>query len=205
MEKRKSSPGLWTVPNAVTLLGIVAIAIYVFEFLIGKNSWIFITIFFVGCSDALDGYLARRLGQSTGLGAFLDKLRDRLLLLAFFGNLIWIFGVDILFGYVGLTIFTEIFFNTTRILAPKIFPGRELDNTFRHHVGKLRQAVHLTMMGLVVLFHYYPFLVEVTFYDYFQVSIESLAEIKIFLAIIFYSSLINFSAYIISMAASLKK
>lgn len=41
--------------------------------------WLFVA---AGVSDAVDGYLAKRLGQSSALGAYLDPLADKALLVA---------------------------------------------------------------------------------------------------------------------------
>lgn len=67
------------IPNALTLLRILLVApflIAVIYHLYPLALALFVT---AGISDALDGYLARRLAQKSVLGTFLDPLGDRLL------------------------------------------------------------------------------------------------------------------------------
>jgi cardiolipin synthase (CMP-forming) len=47
-------------------------------------------VFIAGATDALDGYLARRFGWATRLGAYLDPIADKLLLVSVYSML----GVD---------------------------------------------------------------------------------------------------------------
>jgi CDP-diacylglycerol--glycerol-3-phosphate 3-phosphatidyltransferase len=72
----------WTLPNILTWVRIAAIPLVVITFYL-PMSWadpaaglIFAA---AGITDSLDGYLARRLGQTTRLGAFLDPVADKLI------------------------------------------------------------------------------------------------------------------------------
>ena len=50
----------------------------------GYFGWALLTFIAAGVTDGLDGLLARRSGQGTSLGAWLDPMADKLLLLATF-------------------------------------------------------------------------------------------------------------------------
>ena len=69
-------------PNSLTLLRIALIPVFVIVFYL-PVSWANIaatTVFILAAiTDALDGYLARRLNQTTKLGAFLDPVADKLM------------------------------------------------------------------------------------------------------------------------------
>ncbi|QIZ76337.1 CDP-diacylglycerol--glycerol-3-phosphate 3-phosphatidyltransferase [Ferrimonas lipolytica] len=70
------------IPNILTLSRLVMIPLFVGLYYIPwKWSFIAAAILFVIASltDALDGYLARRLNQSTPFGAFLDPVVDKLM------------------------------------------------------------------------------------------------------------------------------
>lgn len=70
------------IPNALTLFRIALIPVFVAVFYL-PFSWSFLAsaVVFVlaAVTDWLDGYLARRLDQSTSFGAFLDPVADKLM------------------------------------------------------------------------------------------------------------------------------
>ncbi|QQD16706.1 CDP-diacylglycerol--glycerol-3-phosphate 3-phosphatidyltransferase [Spongiibacter nanhainus] len=71
-----------TVPNALTLFRIILIPIFAVAFYLPiPQSYVITAALFglAGLTDWLDGYLARRLGQTTALGAFLDPVADKLM------------------------------------------------------------------------------------------------------------------------------
>ncbi len=73
------------IPNFLTLFRIVVIPIIVIVYLcdVKYANWINSILFtLAGISDALDGYLARKWNQVTKLGAFLDPVADKLLVVA---------------------------------------------------------------------------------------------------------------------------
>ena len=77
----------FTLPNLLTWQRILAIPLLVCVYLVPFDAWgehsrnLVATILFILASitDWLDGWLARRLGQQTELGAFLDPVADKLL------------------------------------------------------------------------------------------------------------------------------
>ena len=63
------------------IVPVIAIGIYYYDPAYPWLRWLVIAVFLVGSiTDALDGFLARRFGQKTPLGALLDPLADKLLL-----------------------------------------------------------------------------------------------------------------------------
>ncbi len=77
---------VFNLPNTLTWLRILAIPLVVVCFLTGVShpgAWGFplagLTFGAASITDSLDGYLARRLGQTTPLGAFLDPVADKLI------------------------------------------------------------------------------------------------------------------------------
>jgi len=77
---------VWNLPILLTWLRIVAIPLIVVLFFMGRSHPAGLadtaagTLFALAAiTDSLDGYLARRLGQTTALGAFLDPVADKLI------------------------------------------------------------------------------------------------------------------------------
>ena len=67
-------------PNQLTLLRLVFIPPVIVLILYGHYRTAFVLVLIAGGSDGLDGLLARRLGQQTTLGTYLDPIADKLLL-----------------------------------------------------------------------------------------------------------------------------
>jgi len=69
-------------PNSLTLMRIIIIPVFVLVFYLPfKWSNLVACLLFsiAALTDLLDGYLARRLGQTSRLGAFLDPVADKLM------------------------------------------------------------------------------------------------------------------------------
>ena len=69
---------LWNVPNVISLVRLALIPVFIWLVAIAEYGWAGVLLGVIGSTDWLDGYLARRLGQVTEVGKFLDPLADRL-------------------------------------------------------------------------------------------------------------------------------
>lgn len=76
-----------TFANQLTLLRMLLIPAFVILVVYGYFGWALIVFIFAGITDALDGVIARRSGQKTSLGAWLDPMADKLLLVTTFVTL----------------------------------------------------------------------------------------------------------------------
>lgn len=73
-----------TAANQLTLLRMLLIPAFVILVLYGHLGWALAVFVAAGITDALDGLIARRSGQRTTLGAWLDPMADKLLLVTTF-------------------------------------------------------------------------------------------------------------------------
>lgn len=76
--------------NWLTVLRILLIPVFVALLVYRKPGAALLTFALAALTDALDGYVARRRGIQSRLGAFLDPMADKLLLTASFGTLTWL-------------------------------------------------------------------------------------------------------------------
>ena len=73
-----------TLANQLTILRIALIPAFVLLVVYGHLGGALIVFSVAGLTDALDGLIARRAGQRTSLGAWLDPMADKLLLVTTF-------------------------------------------------------------------------------------------------------------------------
>ena len=73
-----------TTANQLTILRMLLIPVFVILLLYGYQGWALITFMVAGLTDLLDGLIARLAGEKTTLGAWLDPMADKLLLVTMF-------------------------------------------------------------------------------------------------------------------------
>ncbi len=73
-----------TLANQLTLGRLLLVPVLVILVIYGCSGWALITFVVAGITDGLDGLIARRSGQRTSLGALLDPMADKLLLVSTF-------------------------------------------------------------------------------------------------------------------------
>jgi len=96
--------GLKQLPNIITLSRIALVPVFILVLVNRHYDWALAIFLVAGASDALDGYLAKRLGVQSRFGAILDPAADKLLLVT---------------AYVMLTIFGHIPFWLTLAVASR--------------------------------------------------------------------------------------
>ncbi len=74
--------GPWTLPNFITLLRLAALPFFLLSIAEGRFGIALAIFVAAGISDGVDGYLARRFGMNSALGAYLDPIADKLLLMS---------------------------------------------------------------------------------------------------------------------------
>ena len=78
------------IPNLITAFRFLLVPPVVLSLLNDRFGTALILFFIAGFSDALDGYLAKRNNWSSRLGALMDPLADKLLLVSCFVTLGWL-------------------------------------------------------------------------------------------------------------------
>jgi len=73
-----------TVANQLTLLRMLLIPAFIVLIVEGELGWALFVFAVAGVTDALDGVIARRWGKKTTLGAWLDPMADKLMLVSAF-------------------------------------------------------------------------------------------------------------------------
>ena len=74
----------WTLANQLTLMRLALVPAFVILVLYGRMGWALAAFVTAGITDGLDGLIARWTNKRTALGAFLDPMADKLLLVSAF-------------------------------------------------------------------------------------------------------------------------
>lgn len=76
-----------TIPNLITIFRFCLVPLAVWCIGSGAWGWAFTAFLIAGVSDAIDGYVAKRFDMRSELGAVLDPLADKVLLVSIFVTL----------------------------------------------------------------------------------------------------------------------
>ena len=73
-----------SIPNVITLGRVILVPVIFWLLVSGHTRWAFFAFVAAGVSDAVDGFLAKRFKLETELGAYLDPLADKLLIVSIY-------------------------------------------------------------------------------------------------------------------------
>ena len=139
-----------TLANQLTLGRLLLVPALVILVIYGYNGWALITFIVAGVTDGLDGLAARRAGQRTSLGALLDPMADKLLLVSTFVVLTWgSEGFVTIPPWVTITILSRDGILLIAVVVINLAIGRRL--FYPTLLGKLTTFAQLITAGLVLL------------------------------------------------------
>ena len=76
-----------SIPNLITLGRILLVPVVVWAIISGEMGFAFLLFLAAGISDAVDGFLAKRFRMASELGAYLDPLADKALIVSIYVSL----------------------------------------------------------------------------------------------------------------------
>ena len=141
-----------SIPNLITLARILLVPVVVWAIASNQMLIAFLLFAAAGVSDAVDGFLAKRFGMASELGAYLDPLADKVLVVAIYVSLgitdrlepwlvILVVSRDLLI--VGGVLFSWLIDKPVSVKP--------------HPVSKLNTAAQLLLVGLVLGAHGFGF------------------------------------------------
>jgi cardiolipin synthase len=143
-----------TLANQITLLRLALVPAFVILVLYGRMGWALAVFVTAGLTDALDGLIARWTNKRTALGAFLDPMADKLLLVSAFVVLsipgiglvnripVWL-TVLVISRDVAIVATVAI---VSLTLGPRTFPPSVY--------GKVATALYILTVAVVLLFNF---------------------------------------------------
>ena len=87
MAQGNAGARLLSIPNLITLGRILLVPVVVWAIASGQMLIAFLLFMGAGVSDAIDGFLAKRFGMTSELGAYLDPLADKVLIVSIYVSL----------------------------------------------------------------------------------------------------------------------
>lgn len=141
------------IPNTLTWARIVLIPLFVGVFYLpeswlsmsDKNVWACVLFVLAAVTDWFDGYLARKLGQTSAFGAFLDPVADKLMVGAALVMLVELNRVDALIAFV--IIGREITISALREWMAMVGASRSVAVSF---IGKLKTTAQMIAIPVLL-------------------------------------------------------
>ncbi len=167
------------IPNLLTFGRVLMIP--VFLFFLAKDTkisgfWAGVVFTLAALTDALDGFLARKLGVESVLGKLLDPLADKLMVMA---SLVWLVHLGRVESWVVILLLAREF----SITALRSVAASEGVIISAGQDGKVKTA--LQMIGIIALVVGYKFHLSYIGIDLGEVNLLHVGEILLYLSLVF--------------------
>lgn len=166
------------IPNLITLARIILVPVVVWAIASGQLRLAFVLFLAAAISDGVDGFLAKRFGMKTELGAYLDPLADKVLIVSIYVTLgitavipLWIVILVVSrdFMIVGAVILSWVVDRPVKIQP--------------HMISKINTGMQIVFPCLVLVSHGYAFNAEpVLTLVMVLVAVLTLLSISLYLA-----------------------
>lgn len=139
-----------TVPNGLTAIRLAMVLVAGVMFFVGDMGGVATTLcVLAGILDILDGWIARRMHQTTRIGAYLDPLADKLLTTLVYGVIAIKTGNNVVWGLFALLLARDVIVTAKRSVS-LVSHGRCVSAS---RMGKIKMAVQsiggLTILGVL--------------------------------------------------------
>jgi len=143
---RRWAPLIWgNIPNALTLARLVSVPAAVKLIADGQMTMAFWLFIASGVTDALDGTLARLLNARTVLGAYMDPLADKLLLVSIYLLLGWLGHLPV--WLIVLVVVRDLLIVSVAAMSWLLFGATRIRPLW---LSKANTAAQLFLAGLVL-------------------------------------------------------
>lgn len=139
-----------TLPNFITLMRMAIVPFFVIAVAEGDFKVALLTLIIAGLTDALDGWMARRFDMESLVGAYLDPIADKLLLVTAYITLTIPMGqaVVIPLWLAILALFRDFFIMLVVLI---LYLVEDIRNFPPSVLGKATTFMHIVTIGVVLL------------------------------------------------------
>lgn len=138
------------VPNLLTILRIILIPVFILFYYLPNTFGLIATtgIFIFACvTDWLDGYLARKLGQESRFGEFLDPVADKLIVVVALILLVQSFSTALLTIPAIIIVSREIVISALREIMAQYGMSKTVAVAF---IGKIKTFLQMTAIAILL-------------------------------------------------------
>ncbi|MBI3453769.1 MAG: CDP-alcohol phosphatidyltransferase family protein [Rhodospirillales bacterium] len=133
------------IPNLFSFARLVSVPLAVWLMIDGRMTAAFWLVAAAGVTDALDGFIAKRFDARTELGAYLDPLADKTLLVGAYATLGWLGHIPV--WLVILVIFRDLFILGGAVVVQAITQSfKAVPMT----ISKVNTVAQIALIGLVL-------------------------------------------------------
>jgi cardiolipin synthase len=136
---------LLNLPNLISLGRLLLVPLAIWLILVGNYGGAFWVFVLAGVSDALDGFIAKRFDRRTRLGALLDPVADKALLVSVYVTLGW--AGQLWTSLVVLVVFRDVMIIGGFLLIQAVAAPKRYDPLF---VSKLNTGLQIALVAFVL-------------------------------------------------------
>ena len=136
---------LLNLPNLISLGRLLLVPLAIWLILVGNYGGAFWVFVLAGVSDALDGFIAKRFDRRTRLGALLDPVADKALLVSVYVTLGW--AGQLWTSLVVLVVFRDVMIIGGFLLVQAVAAPKRYDPLF---VSKLNTGLQIALVAFIL-------------------------------------------------------
>lgn len=141
-----------TIPNYITIFRLLLVPFVIWSMLSGYQLAAFLGFLAAGLSDGVDGYIARRYDMKSELGAYLDPVADKLLLVSVF--IVLAYQGILPLWLVAMVVFRDALIVSAVMLSAVMGNPVEMHPLF---VSKANTAAQIALAALALAHHGFGF------------------------------------------------
>ena len=138
-------------PNGLTITRILLTPVCIYLFTIGEDPvWAFVIFLIASITDAFDGYYARKYKVVSRLGAFLDPLADKIMVVSVFVCFFYLYNNIVNIYILSMIIFRDVFVTLIRMIME--YNRRTMITSKVSKIKTVLQILSINLMFISIIF-----------------------------------------------------
>ena len=138
-------------PNGLTITRILLTPVCIYLFTIGEDPvWAFVIFLIASITDAFDGYYARKYKVVSRLGAFLDPLADKIMVVSVFVCFFYLYNNIVNIYILSMIVFRDVFVTLIRMIME--YNRRTMVTSKVSKIKTVLQILSINLMFISIIF-----------------------------------------------------